>query len=113
MKGRISKRTIDALSCAAGKTKEVLWDDLLSGFGVKVLPTGSKTYVVQYRQHGRSRTHRLGDQGKLTPDEARSLAKKTLGAVELGRDLIEERRKERAVRTFAEVAQDWAASGKQ
>jgi integrase len=107
MKGRISKRTVDALACQNDKTKEVLWDDALSGFGVKALPTGAKTYIVQYRQHGRSRTLRLGDHGRLTPDEARSLAKQALGAVEHGADPIEERRQERAVRTFAGVAGDW------
>jgi integrase len=105
--GRISKRSVDALACPLGKDREILWDDDLSGFGVVVFPTGRKVYVAQYRQHGRSRRTKLGEHGKLTPDEARSEAKKTLGAVETGADPIEERRAAREVRTFAAVAEDF------
>ena len=43
----------------------------------------------------------------MTPDEARSLAKTLLGAVETGADPIEARREARAVRTFGEVAEDF------
>ncbi len=59
------------------------------GFGVGVFPTGRKVYVAQYRQNGRSRRANLGEHGRLTPDEARSLAKKLLGVVETGADPIE------------------------
>jgi integrase len=43
----------------------------------------------------------------LTPDEARSEAKKLLGVVETGADPIEARREAHAVRTFGEVAEDF------
>jgi uncharacterized membrane protein len=33
-RGRISKRAVDALTCPAGKDREILWDDALAGFGV-------------------------------------------------------------------------------
>lgn len=105
--GRISKRSVDALICPIGKDRAFLWDDALAGFGVGVFPTGRKIYVAQYRQNGRSRRSTIGDHGRLTPDEARSLAKKLLGAVETGADPIEARREARAVRTFGEVAEDF------
>jgi integrase len=105
--GRISKRSVDALACPLGKDREFLWDDALAGFGVGVFPTGRKVYVAQYRQNGRSRRANLGEHGRLTPDEARSLAKKLLGVVETGADPIEARREARAVRTFGEVAEDF------
>lgn len=108
--GRITKRAVDALKCPAGKDREFLWDDALAGFGVAAFPTGKKVYVAQYRQHGRSRRSTIGEHGRLTPDEARSQAKQLLGAVEKGADPIEERRAARAVRTFAEVAQDFLSS---
>ena len=41
----ISKRTVDALT-AEGKDI-VFWDRELSGFGVRVYPSGTKVYVVQ------------------------------------------------------------------
>jgi hypothetical protein len=87
--------------------REFLWDDALAGFGVAAFPSGKKVYVAQYRQDGRSRRATIGDHGRLTPDEARSEAKKLLGVVETGSDPIAERRKEREVRTFAAVADDF------
>src|ERR1700687_3457295 len=105
--GRITKRAVDALRCEAGKDREFLWDDALAGFGVGAFPTGRKVYVVQYRQAGRARRGNIGEDGRLTPDEARSEAKKLLGVAEAGSDPIAERRKDRAVRTFGEVAKDF------
>jgi integrase len=106
-RGRISKRSVDALVCSAGKDREFLWDDALAGFGVGAFPTGRKVYVVQYRQAGRSRRATIGEHGRLTPDEARSEAKKLLGVAEAGSDPIAERRKDRAIRTFGQVAKDF------
>jgi integrase len=106
---RITKRAVDALKCPAGGDRAFLWDEDLSGFGVSALPSGKKVYVAQYRQGGRSRRVKIGDHGRLTPDEARSAAKKLLGAVEGGHDPIGQRREGRAARTLAQVAADFLA----
>lgn len=106
-KGRISKRSVDALICPAGKDREFLWDDAVSGFGVAAFASGKKVYVAQYRQAGRSRRANIGEHGRLTPDEARSEAKKLLGIAEAGSDPIAERRAAREVRTFGGVAEDF------
>ncbi len=103
-RGRISKKSVDALVCTPGKDREILWDDALAGFGVVSFPTGKKVYVAQYRQHGRSRRFAIGEHGRLTPDEARSLAKVHLGQVAKGLDPLEERKAERAKETFRETA---------
>ena len=42
------------------------------GAGVNRTPS---VYVAQYRQHGRSRRVKIGEHGRLTPDEARSAAR--------------------------------------
>ena len=105
--GRISKRTVDALACSSGKDRSILWDDDLAGFGVVAHASGKKAYVAQYRQNGRSRRVTIGSHGRLTPDQARSEAKKLLGTVETGADPIEQRRAARAVRTFNAVADDF------
>jgi integrase len=104
---RISKRSVDSLFCPEGKDREFLWDDALAGFGVAAFASGKKVYVAQYRKDGRSRRVSLCEHGRLTPDEARSMAKTVLGQVEQGSDPVEERRKARAVRTFREVAEDF------
>ena len=104
---RITKRAVDALRCPAGKDRVFLWDEDLAGFGVAAFPSGKKVYVAQYRQGGRSRRVTIGEHGRLTPNEARSEAKKTLGAVEAGHDPIEQRQQDRAARPFSELADDY------
>jgi integrase len=103
-RGRVSKKSVDALSCPLGSDRVFLWDDALSGFGVAAFPTGRKVYYAQYRRHGRSQRIALGDHGRLTPDQARSEARKLLGLVETGSDPVAERREERARRTLSEIA---------
>lgn len=111
---RISLRTVNKLECPSGKDRVFLWDEDLSGFGVAAMPSrvapdgkeikGTKVYVVQYRQAGRSRRMKLGEHGRLTPDEARSLAKEILGDVEKGKDPIEQRRAKRTEQKFKALA---------
>jgi integrase len=105
--GRITKRTVDALSCPQGKDRVFLWDDALSGFGIAAHRSGKKTYAVQYRQDGRSRRATIGEHGRLTPDKARSEAKKLLAAVESGSDPVAEREAARKARTFGEIAEEF------
>lgn len=104
---RLSKRTVDALVCPPDKDRVFLWDDDLAGFGVVAFPSGRKAFVAQFRQNGRSHRMTLGDYGRLTPDEARSEAKKALGAVETGDNPLADREAARREQTFAEVAKDF------
>jgi integrase len=104
---RITKRTVGGLQCASGKDRTFVWDTEIRGFGVAAFASGKKVYVIQYRKDGRSRRLTLGEHGRLTPEEARALAKKALAGVEGGADPIEERKAARAVRTFQEVADDF------
>ncbi len=106
---KISKQTVDALKCPSSKDRKFLWDSKVTGFGVCAFPSGKKVYVAQYRQHGRSHRVAIGEHGRLTPEQARSEAKKLLGRVETGADPIAERMAERAVRTFKAVADDFLA----
>jgi Arm DNA-binding domain len=105
--GPITKSNVDALKCPPTKDREILWDKSLRGFGVVAFRNGGKCYVAQYRKDGRSRRTRLGEHGRLTPEEARSEAKKVLGAVESGADPIALRKAAREVRTFKAVADEF------
>jgi hypothetical protein len=105
--GRISKRSVDALTCPNGKDREFLWDDAIAGFGISAFASGKKVYVAQYRQAGRSRRITIGEHGRLTPDEARNEAKKLLGAVVTGADPIAKRQAARAVPLFRQIADEF------
>jgi integrase len=101
---RITKRTVDTVHPTSKDT--YLWDDELSGFGLKVTPTGRKVYLVQYRlggRKGRTRRVTIGQHGELTPTAARIEAKRLLGEVALGRDPASDRDKAKADKTLAAV----------
>ena len=67
------------------------WDSRLAGFGVKVLPTGRRSYVVKYRAGGGGRAApqrwaTLGRHGALTCEQAREMARQVLASVARGED---------------------------
>ena len=84
---KITKRTVDELTyTATGNAACYYWDDQLPGFGIRVYPTGRKSFVLTYRTNGRKRFLTLGNYGRLTVDEARRMAKIQAGDVERGTD---------------------------
>jgi integrase len=107
MRGKaITKRHVDALKPAA--REYFSWDRDLKGFGVRVQPTGEKSYVVKYRagsgRNAPTRRVTLGPVGKLTPDEARRLGKATLGSVAHGLDPAASKAADRRAATLKELA---------
>ncbi|WBL33078.1 tyrosine-type recombinase/integrase [Sinirhodobacter sp. HNIBRBA609] len=96
---KLNKRTIDALK-PEGQDYFV-WDSQIAGFGVRVMPSGAKTYQAQYRKGGRTRRVSLGRHGKITVDEARRLAKDVMGQVAMGENPAEEIALERRAPTVA------------
>jgi integrase len=107
MQGKaITKRLVDAISPAGSEF--FAWDRDLKGFGLRVQPSGEKSYVVKYRAgSGRGAPTRrvtLGSVGTLTPDEARKLAKTTLGTVAQGLDPAAVKAAERNAATLKELA---------
>ena len=93
----ITKRSVDA--AVPGTRDAFVWDDRLKGFGLKVTPTGSKVYLVQYRTGGRGTPTKrvtIGRHGApWTPDQARDRAKAILGKVANGGDPAAEKRAEK------------------
>jgi len=107
MRGKaITKRRVDALKAA--DREYFVWDRDLKGFGLRVQPTGEKSYVVKYRagsgRNAPTRRVTLGPVGKLTPDEARRLGKATLGSVAHGLDPAALKAAERRAATLKELA---------
>jgi integrase len=80
-----------------------VWDSELRGFGLRVLPTGVKAYVVQYRIGRRSHRLTLGRHGALTAEQARELAQDALASVRKGIDPARQRQQVREVPTVREL----------
>ncbi len=100
---RITKRLVDAAE--ARSAEYFVWDSEIPGFGLRVLPSGRKGYVVQYRAGRRSRRISLGPSTVLTCEQARNRAISIVAAARNGEDPAAERdagRKEITVKELAE-----------
>ena len=106
---KLNKRFVDALKPL---TRDSLYRDSdLSGFALRVKPSGTATWVVQYRNSaGRTRKLALGRVGVLTPDEARQRARKALGRVADGADPSATRNAARGAMTVASLCRDYLAA---
>ena len=84
-KSKLTKRTVDA---AKPESKEfVLWDAEITGFGLRVQPTGRKVYLLKYRPKGGTQVKlNIGVHGDITADQARKIAGEWHGEVASGGD---------------------------
>lgn len=84
------------------------YDADLRGFGMRVMPSGVKSWIVEYRPGagGRSiakKRFRIGGM-ELSPEQARTAAEKVLASVSLGSDPAADRAGERGALSIAEIA---------
>ena len=80
--------TIKAIAAAKPKAKEyTLWDNQLAHFGVRVQPSGVKSYIVQTRASGRMRKITLGRFPELPLDAARREGATVLARLWGGEDM--------------------------
>lgn len=104
---KLTLKTVN--SAQADGADRFVWDDELNGFGLRVFPSGRKSYLVQYRNAGRTRRYTIGAHGVLTPAEARKRAKVLLGRVADGEDPAEKRAAGHRDLTVAELCDDYLA----
>ncbi len=110
--GRITKRVVDSLLTRAADY--VHWDSELKGFGVRVRPSGAKSFIAFYRPGGRNTPMRkvtIGAVGKLTVEQARDAAAKVLARAELGQDEAAERSEARKAKTINELCDLYLEEG--
>lgn len=103
---RLNKASVDALR--AGPQRYSAWDTELAGFGVRVEPSGRKSFVVRYRAHGGGRRAPIRQMtiaacSVLSCAAARAKAEEILASVRLGEDPAMGRRLERDAVTIAEL----------
>jgi len=102
---KLTKRAIDAARYEGdGKSRHVLWDSEVPGFGCRLLPSGKRSFVLSYRVNNRKRMMTIGAYGALTLDQARKLARAELAKVETSNaDPLEERQKATRGETIADL----------
>ncbi|NIY79487.1 integrase arm-type DNA-binding domain-containing protein [Celeribacter sp. HF31] len=96
---KLTKRFVEGLEVETADY--FVWDRDMSGFGIRVYPSGKKTYLVQYRAGHRTRRVTIGQHGVLTTEEARNEAKQLLASVARGEDPSAQRRAKRHAPTIA------------
>src|SRR4051794_1319327 len=114
MRGKITKRAVDALKPATNGAELVLWDTELKGFGCRVQRGGSSSYIVHYRAGiGRAAPLRKVTIGKhgapWTAETARSEAKRLLRLVEGGADPAADKTARKEAPNVAELAERFLA----
>lgn len=101
----ISQKSVETLKPES--REYVAWDARVHGFGVRVQPTGRKSFVVFYRagggRRGVQRKLTIGVFGSITADDARSEARRVLSIVQLGGDPQGEKIGKRRDKTGAEL----------
>jgi integrase len=112
MTAKITKTLVDA----SEPTDKVVfvWDLEIKGFGLRVMPSGVKSFVFQYRTpEGRTRRATIGKySGMLTADQARKKAKKLFGQVSDGKDPLEEKQQAKNSLTVNQVLDSYLQSAK-
>ena len=109
----LTKRSIEAL--APAEKSWIAWDDKLTGFGVRVQPSGTKSFIVNYRagDGGRRAPNKrvvIGRFGRVPPDRARRRAQELLGRAAAGEDPAGERARTRRMPTLAEAFESYMAA---
>ncbi|MDP6787465.1 MAG: site-specific integrase [Rhodospirillales bacterium] len=100
---KLTNRSVAAVK--PGERDIVAWDDELPGFGLRVKPTGVKSFVVQYRnKHGASRRYTLGRVGVVSTEKARRDARDLFARVQRGEDPAQDRKAARNAPTIRELA---------
>ncbi|AUN94821.1 site-specific integrase [Pseudazoarcus pumilus] len=81
------------------------WDDEIKGFGIKIFPSGARSFVYQYRSpEGRTRRLTIGKlSDTLTTDMARRKAKELAFQVHSGKDPQGEKQERRKAETVGDL----------
>ena len=77
----ISRRTVETLRA---EKDTVYWDNELTGFGIRVYPSGTKVYMVQSRGPGGLKRVTVGRHGVISADRARRRAGLIIARIKAG-----------------------------
>ena len=111
-KGKITKRSVDALEPSAAQNGAVqLWDTEIIGFGVRTYCSGRKVYVYKYAFDGQAKFVTIGAHGAFSPDAARMRAFDLAHKVASGEDPASKKRAARPSMTVSALIDHYFAEG--
>ncbi|MFC6486944.1 tyrosine-type recombinase/integrase [Nitratireductor sp. GCM10026969] len=105
---KLTRRSIQAIE--KPEKPVVYYDESVKGFGLRVMPSGVRSWIIEYRPGAGGRgvakkRVKIGDAATMSPEDAREKAGRTLARVTLGSDPATERADERSALSVAELAQ--------
>lgn len=100
---KLTERTIDSLTCPAGRRDRMAFDDKQAGLGVRVTANGGKTYLAQYTRGGVKRRVPLGSCAAISLAQAREATRAIMGDVAKGLDPAVERKRAAAQARHAQA----------
>lgn len=110
-KKRLGKAVVDGATPDPAGGRYIVWDSEIRGFGLLVLPSGVKSFILDYRTvEGVKRRLTIGKLGSVTPDQARKIAADASVKAKTGRDLNEEKQEARAALTVQDMLDIYLAS---
>ena len=85
----------------------ILFDKSLTGFGLRIHPSGRKVWIVQARIEGRSRRIVIARHGEMELAEARRRARDMLGRIRAGEKPADDIRREKETPTLRQFADEY------
>lgn len=101
----LTARSVERLK--PGPAQYDIWDELITGLGVRVAPSGTKTWTLRYRVGAQQRRLKIGRANVLTLADARRIAKDKLKEVDRGGDPAQVKADRRVADTFADLADSY------
>lgn len=113
LKKNLTKRVVDALQPDPAGADLIYFDKEIPRFGVRVKPSGVKSYILQYRnKFGQARRFTLGRVGDMTPTQARKMASIKRGEIAKGADPSAEKKADRKAVTVDDLCDDYIEAAK-
>ncbi len=100
---KLTKRAIDSFTYDGGW--DVRWDEEVKGLGLRIYPTGRKSFIFRYTSRGRrKKTITIGPYGAFTLYKAREIAQRMRVEVSQGYDPLAAKAADRDAPTVAQLA---------
>ena len=87
--------------------RDIWWDTKLTNFGVRVYPSGKKSYIIQYRHNRRLKLKTIGGCDRLTITQARDRARQDLVGLLDNIDPLSDREQLQKAATFEQLCNEY------